>query len=446
MKLRRVTDLPTYVFDVVDEWKAKAAAQGRDIIDFGIGSHDLGTPAPAVERLITEARDPARHGYPASAGLPELRRELAAWYERRYDVTLDAETQTLVTWGASEALTHLPWVLLGPGDTALVPGPCYPIHRFAVLFSGARPLPVPMLDPAAGAGEPVLTPAGTPGDPTGPSRSAPAGPSHFAPAGPRPAEPDDDADEALFRRFVAAHAAARPRPRVALVSFPHNPTTRCVGPGFFERLVGFARCNDLVLVHDFAYADIAFDGYRPSSILQTPGADTVAVELVSLSKSHNMAGWRLGMVAGQPEIVAALRRLKSYLDYGVSTPVQLMALTALRECADTPAGMAATYQRRRDALCRGLREAGWPVPSPRGTMFVWAPLPEAGRALGSLAFARRLLDKAGVAVSPGIGFGPEGEGFVRFALVQPEQRIATSVARIGGALRDLERTAHDRDL
>jgi alanine-synthesizing transaminase len=401
VELRRVTDLPTYVFDVVDGWKAEAAAEGRDIIDFGIGSHDLGTPGPAIDRLVAEARDPARHGYPSSAGLPELRQELARWYAERYAVTIDPETQTLVTWGASEALSHLPWVLLGPGDTALVPGPCYPIHRYAVLFSGARPVPVPMLAPAAER------------DDEGASAETQA--------------TGEDTDDALFERFVATHAAARPRPRVALLSFPHNPTTRCVGIGFFERLIEFAHDADLVIVHDFAYADIAFDGYRPPSILQVAGADDVAVELVSLSKSHNMAGWRLGMVAGRQEIVAALRRLKSYLDYGVTTPVQLMALTALRDCTDTPPRMAATYQSRRDI--------GWPVPYPRGTMFVWAPLPAAWKTIGSLAFARHLFDTAGVAVSPGVGFGPEGEDHVRFALVQPEARIREALTRLGPALR-----------
>ncbi len=429
IELRRVTDLPTYVFDVVDRWKAEAVAEDRDIIDFGIGSHDLGTPEPAIERLVAEARDPARHGYPSSAGLPELRHELARWYAGRYAVTIDPETQALVTWGASEALSHLPWVLLGPGDTALVPGPCYPIHSYAILFSGARPMPVPMLAPAA-------RPDDTAGGEAGVVEESAGGHAEAGSiAADDPEATPEDHDEALFERFVAAHAAARPRPRVALLSFPHNPTTRCVEVGFFERLVDFARETDLVIVHDFAYADIAFDGYRPPSILQVAGADEVAVELVSLSKSHNMAGWRLGMVAGRQEIVAALRRLKSYLDYGVTTPVQLMALTALRECTDTPPRMAATYQRRRDALCAGLRDIGWPVPYPRGTMFVWAPLPAAQRAMGSLAFARHLFDAAGIAVSPGIGFGPEGEGHVRFALVQPEARIREALVRLAPALR-----------
>ncbi|MBM3148302.1 MAG: aminotransferase class I/II-fold pyridoxal phosphate-dependent enzyme, partial [Actinobacteria bacterium] len=297
--------------------------------------------------------------------------------------------------------------------------------RYAILFSDARPLPVPMLDPAdAGTSDAPAVAA---------ERSATKAPA-VAPGRTAGDRSDAAADDALFERFAAAFAAARPRPSVALVSFPHNPTTRCVGRRFFERLVDLARREDVALIHDFAYADIVFDGYRAPSILQVPGADEVAVELVSLSKSHNMAGWRLGLVAGSAEIVRALRRLKSYLDYGVTTPVQLMALTALRDCTHTPSTMAATYQGRRDALCGGLEDAGWPVPRPRGTMFVWAPLPATWRDRGSLAFARHLLDVAGVAVSPGVGFGPEGEDYVRFALVQPEERIAEAVARIGQAL------------
>ena len=303
-----------------------------------------------------------------------------------YGVELDPATQTLVTWGASEALAHLPWVVLGPGDTALVPAPCYPIHEYAVRFSGARPVDVPM----------------------------------------------DEGD--LMAAVERAWGDARPKPRVALLSFPHNPTTRCVDLAFFERLVAFAARRKLVLVHDFAYADIAFDGYRPPSILQVPGATEVAVELVSLSKSHNMAGWRLGFVAGDARVIAGLARLKSYLDYGVTKPIQLMALAALRDAREVPAQMAAVYQARRDVLCDGLAALGWPVGRPPATMFVWAAVPAAFRAAGSLAFAKLLLDEAGIAVSPGIGFGPAGEGHVRFALVQPRRRIAEALARLGPVL------------
>ena len=400
MKLRRIDGLPPYVFDVVDQWKAEAAAHGVDIVDFGIGSPDEGTPSTIVERLRTEALDPSNHGYPTSAGLPQVREALAGWYARRYGVALDPASQTLVSWGASEALAHLPLVLLGPGDTALVTEPCYPIHRYAVLFSGAAPVGVPVHDGDSADGSDILA------------------------------------------ALETACDGARPRPRAVVLSFPHNPTTRCVDSGFFERLVRFARRRELFVVHDFAYADIAFDGYRPPSILQVPGAAEVAVELVSLSKSHNMAGWRLGFVAGNAAVVEGLRRLKSYLDYGVSKPIQLMALTALEECDDVPRRMAATYQGRRDLLCDGLNAVGWPVAKPRGTMFVWARLPPAFRAGGSLEFARLLLDEAQVAVSPGIGFTAGGEAgrgtpadeHVRFALVQPRARIEQALAGLARAL------------
>jgi len=398
--LRRVDHLPQYVFSRIDELKAEVAARGVDVIDFGIGSPDVPTPEAVIERLAREAREPRNHGYPTSPGMPEVREALAAWYERRYNVALDPRSQTLVTWGASEALSHLPWVLLGPGDAAMVPEPCYPIHRFAVRFSGAEAVPVHMW---TGAG---------------------------------------DGGFDLMAELECGWNAAAVKPRVVLLSFPHNPTTRCVEFGDLERLVTFARARDLVVVHDFAYADIVYDGYRAPSILQVPGAAGVAVELVSLSKSHNMAGWRLGFVAGNAEVVAGLARLKSYLDYGVTTAVQLMAQTALDECGGVPTRMAITYQERRDLLCDGLAAAGWPVAKPRGTMFVWALIPPAFRAMGSLAFAQLLLREGGVAVSPGVGFtdGPhEGRGswadeHVRFALVQPEDRLATALDRIARVL------------
>jgi len=413
MDLRRVDQLPQYVFSRIDELKDEVAARGAGVIDFGIGSPDVPTPAAVIERLVAEAREPRNHGYPTSAGMIEVREALTAWYERRHGVRLDAASQTLVTWGTSEALAHLPWVLLGPGDTALVPEPCYPIHRYTVQFSGAEALPVPMWPAGAGSAD-----GGGPGT---------AGEPAFDLAG----------------EVEAAWRGAHTKPRVVLLSFPHNPTTCCVELDDLERLVAFARACDVVVVHDFAYADIAFDGYRPPSILQAPGAADVAVELVSLSKSHNMAGWRLGFVAGNAQVIAGLARLKSYLDYGVTKAVQLMALTALDECDEVPARMAATYQKRRDLLCDGLTARGWPVARPRGTMFVWARIPHAFRARGSLAFTELLLREAHVAVSPGVGFtaGPDaGRGswadeHVRFALVQPEERLETALDAIARVLR-----------
>jgi len=446
VELRRVEGLPDFVFDIVDRWKAEAAARGEDVIDFGIGSPDVGTPDAVVDELVAAARDPGQHGYPTSAGLPQLRAALAAWYERRYGVVLDPEAQTLVTWGASEALTHLPWVLLGPGDTALVPAPCYPIHHYAVLFSGATPIPVSMCAPQAPAEtERTGTGAGAGGAGAGGTDAGGAGcqsaaadsveASGAAAAAGKPAAADDT-DDALFARLSAAFSAARPEPRLLLLSFPHNPTTRCVELPFLERVVHFARRHAVAVIHDFAYADITFNGYRAPSILQVPGAADVAVEIVSLSKSHDMAGWRLGFVAGNERVVAGLRRLKSFLDYGVTLPVQRMALAALAPGNDeAPRQAAERYRVRRDLLCDGLTAAGWPVARPRGSMFVWARLPQAYRARGSLAFAEHLLRNAHVAISPGIGFGELGEGHVRFALVQPEDRMRAALAGIRDALR-----------
>jgi alanine-synthesizing transaminase len=472
VRLRRVGAVPTYVFEQLDAWKAEATAEGADVIDLGIGSHDLPTPQPALDCLISAAAEPPDHGYPTSAGLPELRAAVARWYRQEHGVELDPDDQVAVTWGASEALAHLPWVLLQPGDTAVVPEPCYPIHRYSILFSGARAVGLQLLDDM-------------PHD--DPQARAAGGTAHT-----RGRAGEDDTDNTLFERLAAACERASPRPRVILVSFPHNPTTRCVGPGFFPLLVDYARDHYLRVIHDFAYAGISFDGFRPPSILAVPGADDVAVEVVSLSKSHNMAGWRVGFVAGNAEIVGGLRRLKSYLDYGVTLPVQRMALAALAECTAVPSRMAGVYQSRRNALCAGLAEAGWDVPRPCGTMFVWARLPATARAGGSLAFAERLLREAHVAVSPGIGFtgpsslagddaglraaraGPEpgrrkatdgpvdgavptyacggepgapgadesrGRGgvsadeFVRFALVQPEARLREACRRIGRVLQ-----------
>lgn len=400
MELRRVDQLPPYVFSLVGEVASQVRATGAEVIDLGIGSPDVATPAAIVERLVVEAREPDNHGYPTSPGMLELRGALADWYARRYGVALEPAVQTLVTWGASEALTHLPWVLVGPGDTALVPEPCYPIHRYAVQFAGARPLPVRM-----GGGE--------------------EGPFD------------------LVAEVERAWQAAPVKPRLLLLSFPHNPTTRCVTLDDFARLVGLARRHGLVIVHDFAYADIAYDGHRPPSILQAPGASDVAVELVSLSKSHSMGGWRLGFVAGNAAVIAGLARLKSYLDYGVSKAVQLMGLTALAESDDVPAEMARLYQVRRDLLCDGLNACGWPVARPCGTMFVWARMPEAFRAAGSLAFAEHLVRAAKVVVSPGIGFtaGPDvargswADEHVRLALVQPRERLEQALEGIATALR-----------
>jgi alanine-synthesizing transaminase len=384
VKLRRIDRLPPYVFSIVNDMKAEARRAGEDIIDLGMGNPDLPTPQPIVDKLIQAAQNGRNHRYSASRGITKLRQALSGWYERRFDVQIDPEREALVSIGAKEGLAHLMWVLLRSGDTALVPEPSYPIHQFSCIFAGAEVSSVPL--------------------------------SH------------DTAD--FFADLSQAYERTWPRPRVILVSFPHNPTGHCVDLDFFERLVHFARKNDVAVIHDFAYAEIVFDGYKPPSIFEVPGAKDVAVEFVSLSKSHSMSGWRLGFCAGNPEMVAGVQRLKSYLDYGVFQPIQIAAITALNDCDDVPELVASVYGRRRDVLCDGLDRIGWPVHRPRGTMFVWAPIPERYRHLGSLEFSKLLLTEAKVAVSPGIGFGHSGDGFVRFALVENEARIRQAVRGI----------------
>jgi alanine-synthesizing transaminase len=384
MELRRIDRLPPYVFTIVNDMKIEARRRGEDIIDLGMGNPDLATPSPIVDKLNEAARISTNQRYSASRGITKLRHALSAWYERRFDVQIDPEREAIVCIGAKEGIAHLMWVLVRSGDTALVPEPTYPIHQFSAVFAGAEVSSV-----------------------------------HLTP---------DTAD--FFADLQEEYERVWPRPRVILVSFPHNPTGHCVGLDFFERLVAFARENGVFLVHDFAYAEIVFDGYRPPSIFQVLGAKDVAVEFVSLSKSHSMAGWRIGFAAGNAEVIAGLQRLKSYLDYGVFQPIQIAAIIALNECDDAPAQIAQVYQRRRDVLCEGLSRVRWPVDRPKGTMFVWAPIPEPFRHLGSLEFSKLLLSEAQVAVSPGIGFGRSGDGFVRFALVENDERIRQAVRGI----------------
>ncbi len=384
MELRRIDRLPPYVLSVVTDMKAEARRRGEDIIDLGMGNPDLPTPQPIVDKLIEAAQNARNHRYSASRGITKLRLALSGWYERRFAVEIDPDREAIVTIGAKEGIAHLAWVLLGSGDTVLVPEPSYPIHQFSAIFSGAEVNSVPL--------------------------------SH------------DTAD--FFADLTQAYERTWPRPRVILVSFPHNPTGHCVELDFFDRLVRFAKDNDVFIIHDFAYAEIAFDGYKPPSIFQVPGAKDVAVEFVSLSKSHSMAGWRLGFCAGNAQVITGLQRLKSYLDYGVFQPIQIAAIIALNECDDVPPAIAGVYQSRRDVLCDGLDRAGWHVDKPKATMFVWAPMPERFRTIGSLEFSKLLLNEAKVAVSPGNGFGAAGEGFVRFALVENEARIRQAVRGI----------------
>jgi alanine-synthesizing transaminase len=390
MELRRVGSLPPYVFAAINELKLELRRAGEDVIDLGFGNPDLPSPEVAVEKLREAVLNPRNHRYSSSRGIPNLRRAVCDLYRRRFGVELDPDTQALTTIGAKEGLAHLMWVLLQPGDAAIVPGPSYPIHLFAPVFAGAVVEQVAM--------------------------------GHA---------------EDLFGGVVEAFERSRPRPRVLLLSFPHNPTTATVEADFMQRVVDFAGEQELVVVHDFAYADIAFDGHVPPSILQAEGGDEVAVELYTLTKSFSMAGWRVGFVVGNAEVVQALARLKSYLDYGTFQPIQIASIVAMNEAPDFPQEVCAVYRSRRDALCDGLDRIGWPIARPRGTMFVWAPIPEPYRALGSLEFAVKLAREARVAVSPGVGFGPGGDGHVRFALIENEQRIGQAVAGLRRSLPEL---------
>ena len=387
MEFRRIDNLPPYVFAEVNQRKVEARRAGEDVIDLGFGNPDIPSPPFVVDKLIEAAKNPKNHRYSVSRGLPNLRRAVAERYQRRFGVTLDPDTEVISTIGAKEGLSHLMWVLVQPGDAAIVPTPSYPIHIYAASMAGAE------------------------------ARMAPI-------------DSESDYFEVLERMFRNSW----PHPKVIVVSFPHNPTTHCVEIDFFERLVTFAHEHGVILVHDFAYADIAFDGYVPPSMMQVPGAKEVGVELYTLTKGHSMAGWRMGFLVGNAEVIAALAKLKSYLDYGTFQPIQIASIIALNEGDDYVEEVNATYLRRRDTLVDGLNRSGWKIEKPKGTMFVWAPLPDPYADMNSLDFAIHLIDEAKVAVSPGMGFGPTGEGFVRFALVENEHRVAQAVRGIRKAL------------
>ncbi len=398
MDFRRINGLPPYVFAQVDSLKLAARRQGEDVIDLGFGNPDIPSPDIAVDKLCEAAHNSRNHRYSSSRGIPKLRQAVADLYLRKFNVTLDPETQIVSTIGAKEGLSHLMWVLVGPGDTALVPSPSYPIHIYAPLFAGAD---VRMVR---------LEGLGT---------------------------NEVDAGEAFFANLMEAWELALPKPRVVIMSFPHNPTTACIDLATMTRIVEFAREHNVIIVHDFAYSDTSFDGYRPPSILEVPGASEVAVELYTLTKSFSMAGWRVAFLVGNAEVVAALTKLKSYLDYGTFQPIQIAATVAMNEASDYPLEVNAIYQGRRDALCEGLNRIGWEVEKPKGTMFVWARIPEAYQELGSLEFAKFLVSEAKVATAPGVGFGNGGEGFVRFALIENEQRIAQGIRLIRRSLPKL---------
>jgi alanine-synthesizing transaminase len=372
----RIKRLPPYVFAIVNDLKTKARAKGEDIIDLGMGNPDLGTPKHIVAKLIEAAQNPKNHRYSASRGITRLRVAITKWYRDRYRVELDPESEAIATIGAKEGLAHLALAVLQPGDGVLVPNPTYPIHSYSVVIADGDLRSVPLAGSA------------------------------------------DD----FFARLQETARLAWPKAKLLILSFPHNPTTMCVDVAFFERVVAFAREHRLMVVHDFAYADFAFDGYRPPSFLSVAGAKDVGVEIFSTSKSYNMPGWRLAFVCGNARMIHALARIKSYLDYGGFQPIQIAGIIALEGDQSVVADIVEIHRRRRDVLVNGLNKIGWSVPKPKGTMFVWAPIPEPFRAMGSLEFAKLLIQEAKVAVSPGIGFGEYGEGYVRFALVENEQR------------------------
>lgn len=384
----RIQRLPPYVFNIVNELKKEARARGEDIIDFGMGNPDQPTPPHIVAKLVEAVQRGDTHRYSQSRGIPRLRRAVTQWYQRRYDVALDPEEEAIVTIGSKEGLAHLALATMGPGDAVLVPNPSYPIHPYGFVIAGADIRHVPLTD-----------------------------------------EVD------FFGELERAILDSWPRPKMLVMNFPGNPSTRCVDLAFFEKVVAIAREHGIWVVQDLAYADIVFDDYQAPSVLQVEGAKEVAVEFFSLSKSYNMPGWRVGFCCGNRELIGALARIKSYLDYGTFTPIQVAAIAALEGDQSCVTEIRDMYQARRDVLCRGLENAGWPVKVPLATMFVWARIPEPYREMGSLEFSKKLLREAGVAVSPGVGFGHYGDDHVRFALIENEQRIRQAVRGIRAMLK-----------
>ncbi|TXL15852.1 alanine transaminase [Methylococcaceae bacterium HT4] len=382
-EFHRISRLPPYVFNIVNDLKAEARAQGEDIIDFGMGNPDQPTPKHIVDKMVEATQRADTHRYSVSRGVPRLRRAICNWYKDRFDVDLDPETQSIVTIGSKEGLAHLALATLGPGDTVMVPNPAYPIHPYGIVIAGADLRHVKMV-------------------------------------------PGVDFVEELHK----AIAESWPKPKMLILNFPGNPTTQCVELDFFEKIIAVAREHKIWVVHDIAYADIVFDGYKAPSILQVPGAEEVAVEFFSLSKSYNMPGWRVGFMCGNKELVAALARIKSYLDYGMFTPIQIAAITALEGPQDCVKEICAMYKERRDVLCDGLNSIGWNVEKPKATMFVWAPIPEAYKEMGSIEFSKKMITDAKVAVSPGIGFGQFGDDHVRFSLIENEHRTRQAIRGI----------------
>ncbi len=376
----RIKRLPPYVFNAVNALKIDARHQGEDIIDFGMGNPDQTTPPHIVEKAIEAIQNSRNHRYSASKGITKLRLAICNWYKRKYDVELDPASEAIVTIGSKEGIAHLALALVGPGDIVMAPSPTYPIHTYSVIIAGAELRSIPL-------------------------------------------RPGSD----FFEALAQATKQSWPRPKLLIINFPHNPTTQTVELDFFEKIVDFAKENDLMVIHDLAYADLVFDGYKAPSLLQVPGGKDVGVELYSLSKSYNMPGWRIGFCVGNPEMVAALTQLKSYLDYGIFQPLQIAAIIALNGPQDCVDEMVSLYEGRRNVLVDGLDRIGWKMERPKATMFVWAQIPEEFRKMGSIPFSKHLLNEAKVAVSPGIGFGEYGDDHVRFALVENEHRTRQAI-------------------
>lgn len=383
----RLDRLPPYVFATVNELKQSARQAGEDIIDLGMGNPDLATPDHIVEKLVEASRKPHNHRYSASRGITRLRKAISDWYGRRFDVDIDPEREAIVTIGVKEGMSHLILVTIRPGDVVFTPSPTYPIHPYSAIIAG------------------------------GDVRGIPVGPDHD-----------------FFDNLINATRQTWPKPKVLILSYPHNPTTEVVDLAFFEKIVAFAKEHNILIIHDFAYADLVFDDYKAPSILQVPGAKEVAVEFFSLSKSYSMAGWRCGFCVGNPETIFALQRIKSYLDYGIFQPIQIAAIIALDGPYDCVENIRDIYKSRRDTITRGLTRAGWEIPPPKGTMFVWAKIPEKFAHMGSVDFSKMLINEAKVAVSPGLGFGEYGDDFVRFALIENEMRINQAVRGIRNVL------------
>jgi alanine-synthesizing transaminase len=379
----RLDRLPPYVFATVNQIKMEARHAGKDIVDLGMGNPDIGTPQHIVDKLTEAAQKPQNHRYSASMGITKLRMAISSWYKRRYDVDIDPDTEAIATIGAKEGISHLILVTIRPGDVVFTPNPTYPIHPYSAIISG------------------------------GDVRGIPVGPGND-----------------FFDNLMHATRQTWPRPKVLIISYPHNPTTEVVDIEFFENIVDYAKEHDIMIVHDFAYADLAFDGYKPPSFLQVKGAKDVGVEFFSLSKSYSMPGWRVGFCVGNKEVVGALRRIKSYLDYGIFQPIQIASIIALNGPQECVKEICDTYKARRDALISGLHRVGWEIESPKATMFVWGRIPDKFIEMGSVEFAKMLINEAGVAVSPGLGFGEYGDEYVRFALIENNMRINQAIRGI----------------